>query len=55
MKNVKLFRKGSVHKPYAIVITLEQVNTSVVEKMTNFSKQSKLVRCCKLSLYATKS
>ena len=33
-KDVKLFQKGSLHKPYCLkaVITLKQVNTSVVKK-----------------------
>ena len=36
-KDVELFRKGSVHKFYHLkaLITLEQVNTSVVEKKKN--------------------
>ena len=57
MKDVELFRKGSVHKPYCLkaVITLKQVKTSVAKKMKNLNEQSKLVRCCKLSLYPTKS
>ena len=41
-KDVELIRKGSVHEFYRLkaLITLEQVNTSVIEKRKNLN------RCC---------
>ena len=38
----------------SVLITLKQVNTSVVKKKTELAKDL-LVRCCKLSLYVSGS
>ena len=54
-KDIELFQHGSVHEFYRLkaLITLEQVNTSTVEKKE--SKMSETVRLLKLSLYANES
>ena len=43
VKDVELFRNGSIHELYRLkaLITLEQVNTSVVEKKEESFKMSK--------------
>ena len=40
MKNVELFQNRSVHESYRlkVLITLERVNNSVVEKKKNFNE-----------------
>ena len=62
MKDVELFRNGSVHDFYRLkaLITLEQVITSVVEKEKNLKEQNfdgetNGSGCCKLLLYANES
>ena len=56
--DLELFRNGSVFEFYRMkeLITLEQVNTSVVgKKRTILISKGKLIGCCKLLLYANKS
>ena len=57
-KDLKLFRNGSVHKFYRLkaLITLEQVNTSIVKKSTKKKKKKKRaddVSLCERSLVMT--
>ena len=50
--------KGLVHEFYrlnVLIITLEQVNTSVVGKKNNLNQQNFYGQCCKFSLYAIES
>ena len=53
--NSELFRNGSVYEFYRLeAITLEQVNTSVVEKKKkkNLNWQNFDLECCKLAFHA---
>ena len=53
--NLEFFHNRSVHELYRLkaLLTLEQVNTTVVEKKKRILIcNTAMVGCCKLSLYA---
>ena len=55
--NLELFHNKSVHKFYHMkaLITLEQVDTTVVKKRGILISKTSMVGCCKLSLYVNGS